>query len=321
MAFKMRGFNPGQGTGMGSAFLKDDKNVANNPNKRDPEDGADVNPSSINKDVPTKEVKTTETHTPTKRQQRRHDRKTARAAKLREKAEKLRSKKGTKTKKAERLERRATRKEKKADWVEGKADNILAGKEGTIKRRSDLTKETGPRKNPISGNVVEKTKEFGEEGMKDKKTTKTTRPDGTVKTVVKDKVNNTKTKTDTKNESESNKPKEMSFGDAFKGARSEGKKIFEYKGKKYHTRRADESKEDWEKKFNAKGTPSPGAEPEKKKINNTKKEDNKKEDTKSSSSVNPSVTKSNVSSDIVHTSGGSIDTKTNKPIGYGYGKS
>ena len=52
-----------------------------------------------------------------------------------------------------------------------------------------------------------------------------------------------------------NKPKgDISFGDAFKGARGAGKSEFEWKGKKYHTRRADESKEDWQKKFKTKIT-------------------------------------------------------------------
>mgnify|MGYP003115455389 CR=1 FL=1 len=34
-----------------SPYRKDDKNVAHNPNARDPEDGANVNPSTINKNV------------------------------------------------------------------------------------------------------------------------------------------------------------------------------------------------------------------------------------------------------------------------------
>lgn len=40
-----------------------------------------------------------------------------------------------------------------------------------------------------------------------------------------------------------------SFGDAFKAARAEGQREFEYKGKKYHTRRADETQEQYDAKF------------------------------------------------------------------------
>jgi hypothetical protein len=48
MAFKMKGFNPGTGTGMNSAlkkssaFHRDDKNVASNPDAKKPEEGGKV---------------------------------------------------------------------------------------------------------------------------------------------------------------------------------------------------------------------------------------------------------------------------------------
>jgi hypothetical protein len=64
-----------------------------------------------------------------------------------------------------------------------------------------------------------------------------------------------------------NKPQgELSFGDAFRRARSgEGydgvpQATFEWQGKKYHSRRADESKADWQKKFKTTKS-SPGKEP------------------------------------------------------------
>ena len=64
-----------------------------------------------------------------------------------------------------------------------------------------------------------------------------------------------------------NKPQgELSFGDAFRRARSgEGyggvpQATFEWQGKKYHSRRADESKADWQKKFKTTKA-SPGKEP------------------------------------------------------------
>ena len=59
------------------------------------------------------------------------------------------------------------------------------------------------------------------------------------------------------------KPKKKEFatrGDAFKAARAAGKAKFSYKGKEYHTRRADETKADWQKKFGTKAA-SPGPEP------------------------------------------------------------
>ncbi len=46
-----------------------------------------------------------------------------------------------------------------------------------------------------------------------------------------------------------------SFGDAFKAARAEGQREFEYKGKKYHTRRADETQEEYDAKFPTDKTP------------------------------------------------------------------
>ena len=63
------------------------------------------------------------------------------------------------------------------------------------------------------------------------------------------------------------KPKKKEFatrGDAFKAAREAKKAKFTYKGKEYHTRRADETKAEWQKKFKTKAK-SPGK--EHKKIN------------------------------------------------------
>ena len=65
-------------------------------------------------------------------------------------------------------------------------------------------------------------------------------------------------------------PKEVAFGDAFKAARAANKAKFTWKGKSYHTRRADESKADWQKKFNT-TNPSPGKEPSPMKIYNKPK--------------------------------------------------
>lgn len=72
-------------------------------------------------------------------------------------------------------------------------------------------------------------------------------------------------------------PREMSFGEAFRAARAADQKGFTWKGNKYHTRRADETKEAWEKKFDAKGTPSPGPEPSNKKPKKNLEIKNKKD--------------------------------------------
>ena len=69
------------------------------------------------------------------------------------------------------------------------------------------------------------------------------------------------------------------FGEAFKEARSKKQDIFEWKGKRYHTRRADETKEEWQKKFKT-TKKSPGKEPKvkvtKKKTKVTKNKKDKK---------------------------------------------
>ena len=53
MAFKMAGWSGYQKDP--SAFVKDDKNVAHNPNAKDPEDGGNQNPANITKDVKSNE--------------------------------------------------------------------------------------------------------------------------------------------------------------------------------------------------------------------------------------------------------------------------
>jgi hypothetical protein len=70
------------------------------------------------------------------------------------------------------------------------------------------------------------------------------------------------------NKEDNNKKKKQSFDDAFAAARKAGKATFTWEGKSYHTRRADESKEDWQKKFKT-DKPSPGKEPKKTKYKRT----------------------------------------------------
>ena len=59
-------------------------------------------------------------------------------------------------------------------------------------------------------------------------------------------------------EGESNEP--TTRNEAFAAARKAGKPTFTWEGKEYHTRRADETKEEWQKKFNT-DLPSPGKTP------------------------------------------------------------
>ena len=103
MAFKMKGFNPGKGTGMGSALLKKEK-------------------SKLRKKLDESLVK----------------RKTKRAEVLREKAAKLRDKKAG-SKRADRLEARAQAKETRAGVKEKMAKNVSAGKD----KKADLVDNRG----------------------------------------------------------------------------------------------------------------------------------------------------------------------------------
>jgi len=104
MAFKMKGFNPGKGTGMGSAFLKENKK------------------SKLRQKLDESLVK----------------RKTKRAEVLREKAAKLRDKKDG-SKRADRLEARAQAKETRAGVKEKMAKNVAAGKD----KKADLVDNRG----------------------------------------------------------------------------------------------------------------------------------------------------------------------------------
>lgn len=212
MAFKMKGFNPGQGTGMASAFLKDDKFVANNPNKVNPEDyvdGKKVQPETLTKDVPVKPVAETKSKSKirTKIDDARVKRKNRKAEKLRLRAAELKEK-GGKDKKVARLEKRADNKNKRADFKEKQAENIAADKP----KKSNITDDR------TSMQVIR--------GGKDKVYTESGKSKDATKVPVK--------KEPVK--------KEATFGESFKAARKSGAKEFTYKGKKYHTRQKEEDK-------------------------------------------------------------------------------
>ena len=104
MAFKMNGFNPGAGTGMGSAFLKENEK------------------SKLRQKLDAAQVK----------------RKTEKAKKLRERAAELRNKKEG-SKRADSLEKRAQSKERRAGVKEKMAKNVAAGKD----KKADLVDSRG----------------------------------------------------------------------------------------------------------------------------------------------------------------------------------
>ena len=138
MAFKMKGFNPGAGTGMGSAFLKENEK------------------SKLRQKLDAAQVK----------------RKTEKAKKLRERAAELREKKGDKSKnRAERLETRAKSKETRAGVKEKMAKNVTAGKD----KKADLVDARG-RQTPGMKHRVDKPKMHDSKGDKIAGTGKKTSP-------------------------------------------------------------------------------------------------------------------------------------------------
>ena len=75
---------------------------------------------------------------------------------------------------------------------------------------------------------------------------------------IKNKTNILKEKRESSEQSD-NEP--TTRNEAFAAARKAGKPTFTWEGKEYHTRRADETKEEWQKKFNT-DLPSPGKTPD-----------------------------------------------------------
>jgi|TARA_R100000084_G_C4614124_1_gene129698 hypothetical protein len=126
MAFKMKGFNPGAGTGMGSAFLKENEK------------------SKLRQKLDAAQVK----------------RKTEKAKKLRERAAELRAKKEG-SKRADSLEKRAQSKETRAGVKEKMAKNVAAGKD----KKADLVDARG-RQTPGMKHRVDKPKVHDSKGDK-----------------------------------------------------------------------------------------------------------------------------------------------------------
>ncbi len=303
MAFKMKGFNPGQGTGMGSAFLKKQATEAGAANRvarkearvesrekvktPNPDYAKSKGSGETGKKVPSR-VKASEDSAKSPL-----TKPGDRAEKLRSQVEKIKGKKKEilykedgslrtdalskrEAKKHQRLSEKQMRKTAKANRKEQIQKNIDAGAKTRKEKRANTQKF---RQGNLGNTTQTMVKSFDNEGEK-RKTTTTERGDGTVKTLDKNKKTGVKTMTDTRSPEKNyvkQKPnrgtgadknkstvKKGTRGDAFKAAREAGKAKFTYEGKEYHTRRADESKADWQSKFNT-SNPSPGPEPAKKK--------------------------------------------------------
>jgi len=185
------------------------------------------------------------------------------------------------SKRHQRLSEKQMRKTAKANRKEQIQKNIDAGAKTRKEKRANTQKF---RQGNLGNTTQTMVKSFDSEGEKRKTTTterggnKSGTVDASTKVLDKNKKTGVKTKTDTRNPEgdyqrqknrgtgnpkKSSSSSEGSFGDAFKGARKSGKATFDYKGKSYHTRQADETKESYKKKHNTTAD-SPGAEPKKK---------------------------------------------------------
>ena len=263
MAFKMKGMNFGAGTGsvLNSPMTKKTKTVRTSEGK-----------AKKVKTIPDPKESTRKVTPPTPPRERKYGdgentntspmkKPGDRAAKLATKADKLKAKRDAllrdesgeykkelskgEAKKHQRLYEREQKKRMKSRNKKKMQENIDAGAKTRKEKRAGT--QTWKQYN-IGDTTKTKIKDFDEKGEKTK-TMITERGDGSVKKVQKDKGAGTKTKTDTRNpekdyvkdkKNRGDKTTEQSFGDAFKGARSEGKKEFEWKGGKYHTRTKEE---------------------------------------------------------------------------------
>jgi len=250
------------------------------------------------------------------------------AARLAEKKARLEAKlaNSTNEKQKARLQNRISNVSNKASEKTQQAENLRSGK----KRRAGIEKS---RSRNLGAGKLDTDKTFNESGRKVKvdRTLTNNKGDiirGTSKTKTGEGINTTVDKTITKsdgtevvkkiggervNEPVTEPTKELSFGEAFKQARSSGKKEFTWKGKKYHTGTKDEadakSKAEQEAAAKAKAEAEAAA-----------KAKAEAEANANASNNNPLVNTNTVTPDVVQTSGGGINTRTNMPTSYGYGK-
>jgi colicin import membrane protein len=238
------------------------------------------------------------------------------AARLAEKKARLEAKlaDSTNEKQKARLQNRISNISNKASEKTQQAENLRSGK----KRRANIEKS---RTRNVGAGKLDTDKTFNESGRKIKvdRTLKDNNDNvirATEKTKTGKGVNKTVDKTITKSDGTEvikkvdgervKKPveqKKLSFGEAFKQARSSGKAEFTWNGKKYHTGTKDEADAKSKAKQEAAAKAKAEADAKAKASNN-----------------NPLVDTNTVTPDIVRTSGGSINTTTYRPTTYGYGK-
>ena len=244
------------------------------------------------------------------------------AARLAEKKARLEAKlaNSTNEKQKARLQNRISNVSNKASEKTQQAENLRGGK----KRRAGIEKS---RSRNVGAGKLDTDKTFNESGRKVKvdRTLTNNKGDiirGTSKTKTGTGTNKTVDKTITKSDGTQivkkkdgvrvNEPveatKELSFGEAFKQNKAAGKKEFTWKGKKYHTGTKDEAdaKSKAEQEAAAKAEAEAAAAKAKAEAN--------------ASNNNPIVNTNTVTPDVVQTSGGGINTRTNMPTSYGYGK-
>ena len=244
------------------------------------------------------------------------------AARLAEKKARLEAKlaNSTNEKQKARLQNRISNVSNKASEKTQQAENLRGGK----KRRAGIEKS---RSRNVGAGKLDTDKTFNESGRKVKvdRTLTNNKGDiirGTSKTKEGKGTNKTVDKTITKSDGTQivkkkdgvrvNEPveatKELSFGEAFKQNKAAGKKEFTWKGKKYHTGTKDEAdaKSKAEQEAAAKAEAEAAAAKAKAEAN--------------ASNNNPLVNTNTVTPDVVQTSGGGINTRTNMPTSYGYGK-
>lgn len=169
-----------------------------------------------------------------------------RSDKLNERASELEKKdtSGMSENRKRRIELRAKNKRDKAKRKANQAKNVAEGKKAKANESKNVTRRalnqevtTSKKKNEnaVKTDVTRtRSKVNANKGVNEVKATVTKKKSGVG-------VNKTVSKTSTKPKNEPKK-KELTFGQAFKQARSAGAKTFTWKGKSYHTRQKEENK-------------------------------------------------------------------------------
>tara|TARA_B100000902_G_scaffold203941_1_gene194471 strand:- start:2152 stop:2859 length:708 start_codon:yes stop_codon:yes gene_type:complete len=170
-----------------------------------------------------------------------------RSDKLNERASDLEKKdtSGMSENRKRRIELRAKNKRDKAARKANQSKNVAAGKKAKANESKNVTRRalnqevaTSKKKNEnaVKTDVTRtRSKVNANKGVNEVKATVTKKKSGVG-------VNKTISKKVNKPKNEAPKKKELTFGQAFKQARSAGAKTFTWKGKSYHTRQKEENK-------------------------------------------------------------------------------